>query len=546
MSTFAMLMATATALLGAAVAVRAFQMLHRGGPRTEWLLVASSGILVALFQVWVAFADATAGTAAFQTLLFILATLAAVALWRTPLPTPFRGADPAQMRQTLRTPGADDRPRRHQLATFEGIAFCQGETIVDANRQLEGMLGYASGELSGRSLKEVLTTDLRELDGGTRGNAQDIAFEHRAIRKDGTFFPVEVRSRVMEEGGARLKVMAIRDMTARKKTEERLRESEESYRELAESVTDVFFAADTDLTVTHWNKASEYLTGISARDAVGRRLFDLLPDFQGTMVEEVFREVLRLRAHRSLVTPAGAFGHDATIEIRAYPARKGLSVFLEDITDRIRAEEKVKASLREKEALLKEIHHRVKNNLQIVSSLLSLQSDGVTPQSALEALRDSQGRVRSMAMIHEQLYSSGDLARIEFGQYIADLTAQLFRTYSNQAREITLHTDLEEITLDIDRAIPCGMIVNELLTNCLKHAFAPETAGNIWVVLKKTDHAVLLSVADDGRGMGKDIELDRANSLGLRLIHTLTDQLKGTVVLERAPGTTFSIRFPLP
>jgi PAS domain S-box-containing protein len=442
-------------------------------------------------------------------------------------------------------PGSEERLQRLLDSTFEGIVVSDRGTIVEANRPFAAMLGFEVEELRGKPLASFIRPESRQIENTDTHSFASVAYEQRAKAKDSTVFPVEVRTRAVPIQGRELTMTVIRDMTARKKTEERLRESEESYRELAESITDVFFAMDNDLTITHWNKASEYLTGVTARDAVGRSLTEVFPELLGNRAEEIFTQVIMNRGPQTFLTEYSLGGSKAVVEIRTYPTRRGLSVFLEDITQRTQAEQQLKASLHEKEALLKEIHHRVKNNLQIISSLLSLQSDHITNENAGEALRDSQNRVRSMAMIHEQLYSSGDLAKIDFSQYIKDLTAQLFRTYSVQARSIELSLDIEPVILEIDRAIPCGMIINELLTNCLKHGFRGKTQGLITVTLHPEENGMIrFSVSDNGVGIAPDVDIMNAPSLGMKLVRTLTDQLRGQVIVNRLRGTQFVVVFP--
>jgi PAS domain S-box-containing protein len=441
--------------------------------------------------------------------------------------------------------GSAERLQRLLDSTFEGIVVSDRGVIVEANRPFASMLGYDIDELRGKPLASFIRPESRAIENTDLRSPAGVAYEQRARAKDATVFPVEVRTRAIPIQGRELTMTVIRDMTARKKTEERLRESEESYRELAESITDVFFAMDNDLTITHWNKASEYLTGVTARDAVGRSLTEVFPELLGNQAEEICSQVIQKRGPQSFLTEYSLGGARAIVEIRTYPTRRGLSVFLEDITQRMNAEQQLKASLREKEALLKEIHHRVKNNLQIISSLLSLQSDHITNENAMEALRDSQNRVRSMAMIHEQLYSSGDLAKIDFSQYIKDLAAQLFRTYSVQARSIEVALDVEPVILEIDRAIPCGMIINELVTNCLKHGFTGRTQGIITVTLHREEAGMIrFSVGDDGVGISPEVDIMNAPSLGLKLVRTLTDQLRGQMAVRREGGTRFEVTFP--
>jgi two-component sensor histidine kinase len=216
----------------------------------------------------------------------------------------------------------------------------------------------------------------------------------------------------------------------------------------------------------------------------------------------------------------------------------------EEIAERIQAEERIQASLKEKEVLLKEIHHRVKNNLQIISSLLNLQGQQIEDPQIVGALRDSQNRVRSMALIHEQLYGAHDLARIDFGAYIHQLASHLFRSYRADSK-VALDLKVEEINLRIDEAIPCGLILNELVSNALKHAFPDGRAGRIQVALGVDGGQVALAVSDDGVGLPEGFDHRTSTSLGLQLVNSLVSQLDGEVMLEPGHGTGFNVTFPI-
>ena len=202
------------------------------------------------------------------------------------------------------------------------------------------------------------------------------------------------------------------------------------------------------------------------------------------------------------------------------------------------------AMLHEKEVLLKEIHHRVKNNLQIISSLLNLQANQVQDAGTLRALRDSQSRVRSMALIHEKLYQSKSLAKINFGEYVQNLTTDLFRSYQRELGAIQLNIHVKEVYLDLDQAVPCGLILNELITNTLKYAFPSHRSGTIWVELDNCpDQMVGLRVADDGVGLPADLETRKTKSLGWQLVQNLVAQLDGSLEIERSTGASFRISF---
>src|SRR5436190_12772891 len=215
-----------------------------------------------------------------------------------------------------------------------------------------------------------------------------------------------------------------------------------------------------------------------------------------------------------------------------------------DITDRRRAEELIQASLREKEALLREIHHRVKNNLQITSSLLRLQAGAIENGEARQAFAETQHRIRSMALVHEKLYQSTNLSRIDFGDYIRTLGDLLFKSFAADPSRIQLTVIGDEVLLSIDTAVPCGLIVNELLLNALKHAFPEGERGEIIVELADGgDGWCRLAVRDDGVGLPDDMSGD-SGTLGLQLVRGLVAQLDGRLAIERGRGGAgFTISF---
>lgn len=213
-----------------------------------------------------------------------------------------------------------------------------------------------------------------------------------------------------------------------------------------------------------------------------------------------------------------------------------------EIVERAHAEAKIKASLKEKEILLQEIHHRVKNNLQVISSLLNLQSQGIQDKKILEVFQESQNRIRSMALIHEKLYRSSDLARVDFAEYIRNLASFLIRSYRSRAVQLDLQAS--DIYLSIDNAVPCGLIVNELISNALKHAFVDGREGEICVAMQQlADQRVKLIVRDNGVGLPKDVDYMNTGSLGLQLVTMLVQQLEGILEIRNNAGAEFEIRF---
>ena len=216
-----------------------------------------------------------------------------------------------------------------------------------------------------------------------------------------------------------------------------------------------------------------------------------------------------------------------------------------DITERRHAEEALRASLQEKDLLLKEVHHRVKNNLQIISSLLSLQAARVRDQAVLEVFEHSQARVRAMALIHERLYQSGGFSRIDFAEYVSALTGAMFASAAVTPDLVRLKADVTSAPLSIEKAIPCGLILNELVSNCLKHAFPGGRRGLIHVRLTEdAPGQMLMVVADDGTGLPEGLDFRNTESLGLQLVNTLVRQIHGAIRVETGPGTRFEIRFP--
>lgn len=207
-------------------------------------------------------------------------------------------------------------------------------------------------------------------------------------------------------------------------------------------------------------------------------------------------------------------------------------------------------SLNEKEILLKEIHHRVKNNLQVISSLLNLQSEKITNPSLLEAFTESRNRIRAMALVHEKLYESSDLSRIDFTKYMHSFLVYMNNSYNLNPKEVQLHLDIHQKShfFKIDTAIACGLILNELISNSCKYAFPEKRAGNIYLYFGedkdvKKPNTYILQVSDDGIGIPASIDYKNTDSLGLQLINMLTKQVEGTLDLDRTNGTKFTIRF---
>jgi len=219
-----------------------------------------------------------------------------------------------------------------------------------------------------------------------------------------------------------------------------------------------------------------------------------------------------------------------------------LAVFYALAIQNKKADEEIKQSLHDKKVLLREIHHRVKNNMQIISSLLNLQLNYVKEEKAVNVLKESQGRIKSMAMVHEKLYQSPSLTKIDLKDYVEALVANIFFTYGVNHQNIKSRIDVENIEIGIDTAIPCGLIINEIVTNSVKHAF-PENTGNIIVKISSKEEDIKLIISDDGRGLPENLDYEKTDSLGLKLVKNLVDQIDGQMKLDRNNGTSIEIIF---
>jgi two-component sensor histidine kinase len=216
-----------------------------------------------------------------------------------------------------------------------------------------------------------------------------------------------------------------------------------------------------------------------------------------------------------------------------------------DVTERREAENRLRESLHEKEVLLREIHHRVKNNLQVISSLFNLQAQTVTDPNVLAALKESHNRVRSMGLVHHVMYQAADFAAVDLVDYVQTLTRSLYRSYSVDPETVLLSVDIANVRLGIDAAIPCGLIINELVSNALRHAYPDGRRGTLSVTLvHNSDATHTLTVKDDGIGLPDDIVLPPVATLGLALVETLSRQLGGTLSIDRTGGTAVNVRFP--
>jgi two-component system response regulator len=362
-----------------------------------------------------------------------------------------------------------------------------------------------------------------------------------------------LKDRLARLGPAVARALEQRRLRAEKvRSEAALRESERRFRLLAENATDMISRATPDGIYLYASPACRALLGYEPEELVGCSVRQLShPDDRVELVRAqaklVEAEGSHAVTHRVLRKDGRYVWFETTGRAVRDPETGGVlevEAVSRDVTQRKLAEERLRASLTEKEVLLREIHHRVKNNLQVVSSLLRLQSRHVKDEQARAMLKESQNRVRSMALIHEKLYRSEDLARVDMAEYLHSLTPHLVHSAAVHADDINLKVTVANVFLGIDTAIPCGLIINELVSNSLKHAFPPGQGGDIWIDLQPASaNKYALTVADNGVGFPGPTDFQNAPSLGLQLVSALADQLGATVEHRNGAGTSFRITF---
>ena len=323
---------------------------------------------------------------------------------------------------------------------------------------------------------------------------------------------------------------------------------------ILEIADDAIISIDPAHRICIFNQGAEKIFGYAAAEVLGQPLSILLParfdQHHDGWVREFAKSptTARVMAQRSeifgLRKDGGEFPAEASISKVDVGDAQILTVILRDVSETRGVERTLRAALREKEILLREVHHRVKNNLQVVSSLLSLQSRATRDEEVRRAFEESQNRIQSMALIHEQLYESVDFADVDFPEYIRQLSQRLFRSYQIRPGKVTLETSVGDVRLGVDVAVPCALIVNELLSNSLKYAFPNDASGVISIgVETMPDGSIVLAVADNGVGLPPEVGFWSTKTLGLRLVRSLVRQLDGEIELSGPPGTALRIRF---
>jgi len=434
--------------------------------------------------------------------------------------------------------------------------------IALVNAQAEHLFGASRSKLIGQPVEALLPERYRANHPSSRAGffatpkarAMGIGRDLYARKLDGSEFPVEIGLSPIETAEGTMVLASIVDITERKRAEQALRESEEGFRLLVDGVKDyAIFMLDTDGRVMSWNKGAEGIKGYRAEEVLGCPLaiFFTQEERQAGVPEEHLRIARETGRYEDEVVRVRKDGSQFWASVVLTALRdgegnlQGYAKVTRDITGRRLNQESMARALEEKTTLLNEVHHRVKNNLQVISSLFSLQAMHTQDAGAKQVLAESQGRVRAMALIHQLLYESHDFSRIHLGDYLARLGQLLVTLHSARANRITLRVEASggPVCLDLHRAIPCGLLVTELVTNAFKHAF-PAGGGEVHITLARLGaEEAMLAVADTGVGLPAGFQLGRTSTLGLRLVQRLAEQVKGRLVMGDGPGTAFFLYF---
>lgn len=372
------------------------------------------------------------------------------------------------------------------------------------------------------------------------------------LKKNGDeFVSYMSASLIKNEVGEKVGYMGIsRDISETKKAENKIIESEKRYRELFINLSDAIIIVNENNDILEMNPAASNLFGLQLKKDRIINLYDFIEKKDIKKTIEKSKELKVKGEIKGLeIDIVDAKARKKTVELSSNAVYidgvfKGSRDILRDITENKSINNELRNSLSQKEVLLKEVHHRVKNNLQVISSILNLQSSYVDDKKTLDILKESQNRVKSMSLIHENLYRTKDFNKINFSEYIEKLTKNMIHSYQYSENNISLVLDLDDVLLSIDISIPCGLIINELFSNALKYAFPNKKAGAIFISVKQqSNKKIQIIVEDNGIGYTKGLDSEKEGSLGMLLVRTLIEQIDGKIELLKHRGTKYLITF---
>lgn len=436
---------------------------------------------------------------------------------------------------------------------------------VDDNNGIT-VFNAAAQEKFGYSLEEILGKDTSILyaDPTQLNEVKTAMLEHgdftgeivNRTKSGDTFIAYLSASRIFDEAGNEVGAMGVsRDVSEVKEAERRSLEQAAKINAIFQSSSKMMiWTLDQDLKLTSFNDSFKRIMqkGLNLNLDKGSGFVEIMKPFIADGKFNIYHNNYKLALKG---TPQefesemyDARGKKIWVETILNPIKiKGvgineISCVAREITDKKRAISKLRSSLREKEVLLQEVHHRVKNNLQVISSILNLQSTYVEDPHTLSLFRESQNRIRSMSYVHESLYQNKDISYVDLSDYVLGLTRNLMHSYASK-KKINLNTKLGPVQLNLDQSVPCGLLLNEMITNSLKYAFPDQEEGDLSIEVAELDGKVNLRVGDNGVGLPTGLNLRNASTLGLQLISTLIEQLDGTVELEPKPGTNYLVTF---
>ena len=428
--------------------------------------------------------------------------------------------------------------------------------ILDCNPAAVRIFGYTKRQIVGRSV-EILHIDKTALKKfqavlypAVKKQGFLSSFEFQMRRKGGEIFPSVHSVYPLKDNRNKMVgwISVVKDITQYKHIENTLRESEEKYRSLVENINDVLYSVDVNGIITYMSPVLKEITGYEPEEVIGQNFMKYVGPQDRPRILKGFKEVLAGKPGSTeyrIMTRSGGYRWVRLSSQPVYKDKKliGLQGILTDITEERETKEALTASLKEKEVLLREIHHRVKNNMQIMSSLLSLQTRFLKDPELSRKFIEAQNRIRAMAFIHESLYKSQNPAQVDFYMYVTNLVKNLFKTYGVKQELIKFVIKIKDIFFDIDTAIPCGLIINELVSNALKYSFPSNKKGMIRVVMSREKGMFSLIVEDNGIGFPDGFDIQKVETLGLQLVRILVEQLNGTLNLHQRKHTRFLIKF---